>query len=187
MEATSTAKACAMMQAVGGRGIHRIPRAARRTAAAARPICDARAEMAYSIASPPIRWRRPARSVHWTVKLCMYQPQHFCAHFDNFFLRRMHPHTLMRTRPFATLVSVGSLGSYATHPQHFSGRWIVRDHRMSSRSVNPHCRDLSTCNKGLMIFQGAQSYITPNWYPSNMERSCPPGTMRSYTPMVGLR
>jgi hypothetical protein len=68
MEATSTAKACAMMQR-HGRGIHRIPRAGR-TAAAARPICEARVEMAYSIASPPIRWRRPARSVHCDVKLC---------------------------------------------------------------------------------------------------------------------
>jgi hypothetical protein len=50
---TSTGGACAMMQR-HGRGIHRIPRVGR-TAAAARPICAARAAMDYSIASLPIR------------------------------------------------------------------------------------------------------------------------------------
>ena len=39
----------------------------------------------------------------------MYQPQHFFV--DD--LSRMHE--LMRARPFATLVSAGSLGLYATH------------------------------------------------------------------------
>ena len=72
-------------------------------------------------------------------------------------------HTLMRTRPFATLVSVGSLGLYATHLptvlQADGSFGIIECHLARA---NPHWRDLSTCNEGLMIFQGAQSYITPN-------------------------
>jgi transcriptional regulator len=35
--------------------------------------------------------------------------------------------------------------------------------------ASPHCRDLAECNEALMIFQGPNGYVTPNWYPSKAE------------------
>ena len=32
--------------------------------------------------------------------------------------------------------------------------------------ANPHWRDLAEGNEALIIFQGPEGYITPNWYPS---------------------
>ena len=32
--------------------------------------------------------------------------------------------------------------------------------------ANPHWKDLAEGNEAMMIFQGAEGYITPNWYPS---------------------
>jgi transcriptional regulator len=32
--------------------------------------------------------------------------------------------------------------------------------------ANPHWKELAEGNEALMIFQGAEGYITPNWYPS---------------------
>ena len=32
--------------------------------------------------------------------------------------------------------------------------------------ANPHWKDLAEGNEALMIFQGPEGYITPNWYPS---------------------
>ncbi len=94
----------------------------------------------------------------------MYQPQHF--RVDD--LTRMH--ALMRARPFATLVSVGSLGLYATHLptvlQADGSFGIIECHLARG---NPHWKDLSAGNEALLIFQGAQGYITPNWYPSKAE------------------
>jgi transcriptional regulator len=94
----------------------------------------------------------------------MYQPKHF--RVDD--VRRLH--ALMRARPFATLVSVGSLGLYGTHLptvlQADGSFGIIECHLARA---NPHWRDLSACNEGLMIFQGPQGYITPNWYPSKAE------------------
>jgi transcriptional regulator len=37
--------------------------------------------------------------------------------------------------------------------------------------ANPHWRTLAACDEALMIFQGADSYITPNWYPSKAEHA----------------
>src|SRR5947207_1410374 len=35
--------------------------------------------------------------------------------------------------------------------------------------ANPHWKDLAAAGEALMIFQGPQAYITPNWYPSKAE------------------
>jgi transcriptional regulator len=35
--------------------------------------------------------------------------------------------------------------------------------------ANPHWKYLAECNEALMIFQGPDGYITPNWYPSKAE------------------
>lgn len=79
-------------------------------------------------------------------------------------------HALMRARPLATLVSAGSLGLYASHlptvlkDEHRYG--VIECHLARA---NPHCKDLAGDHEALMIFQGPQGYITPNWYPSKAQ------------------
>jgi transcriptional regulator len=94
----------------------------------------------------------------------MYQPDHFRV-AD---LPEMH--ALMRARPLATLVSAGSLGLYATHLPTVlrdDGPYgVIECHRARA---NPHWKDLAEGNEALMIFQGPEGYITPNWYPSKAD------------------
>jgi len=76
----------------------------------------------------------------------------------------------MRDRPFSTLVSGGSTGLYASHLptvlKNGGPYGVIECHLARS---NPHCRDLAEANEALMIFQGPESYITPNWYPSKVQ------------------
>ena len=79
-------------------------------------------------------------------------------------------HALMRARPFAALVSAGSSGLFASHlPTVLTdeGRYGVIECHLAR--ANPHWRDLADGGEALMIFQGAEGYITPNWYPSKAE------------------
>jgi transcriptional regulator len=91
----------------------------------------------------------------------MFQPDHF--RIDD--IAEMH--VLMRARPFATLVSAGSLGLYATHLP-----TVLKDEGPSGTiechlaRPNPHWKDLAEGGEALMIFHGAEGYITPNWYPT---------------------
>ena len=76
-------------------------------------------------------------------------------------------HALMRARPFAALVSAGSAGLYANHLPTVlkdDGPYGIIECHLAR--ANPHCRDLAGGNEALMIFQGAEGYVTPNWYPS---------------------
>jgi transcriptional regulator len=94
----------------------------------------------------------------------MYQPDLFRVED----LSRMH--ALMRARPFATLVSAGSTGLYATHLP-----TVLKDNapfglvECHLARANPHWKDLAACGEALMIFKGPEGYITPNWYPSKAE------------------
>ncbi len=94
----------------------------------------------------------------------MYQPDHF--RVDD--LPQMH--ALMRARPFAALVSAGAAGLYATHLP-----TVLRDDgpfgtiECHLARANPHWKDLATGGEALMIFQGPDAYVTPNWYPSKAE------------------
>jgi transcriptional regulator len=94
----------------------------------------------------------------------MYQPDHY--RVDD--LAQMH--ALMRARPFATLVSGGALGVYATHLP-----TVLKDDAPNGMiechlaRANPHWKDLAEGNEALMIFQGPEGYVTPNWYPSKAE------------------
>jgi transcriptional regulator len=79
-------------------------------------------------------------------------------------------HALMRARPFATLVSAGTSGLYASHfPT------IVKDSEplgvveFHLARANPHWKELAEGHEALMIFQGPEGYITPNWYPSKAQ------------------
>src|SRR5229473_2511987 len=94
----------------------------------------------------------------------MYQPDHF--RVDD--LAQMH--ALMRARPLATLVSGGALGLYATHLptvlKDDAPYGLVECHLARA---NPHWKDLAQSSEALMMFQGPEGYITPNWYPSKTE------------------
>ena len=94
----------------------------------------------------------------------MYLPDHFRV-AD---LPEMH--ALMRASPLATLVSAGSMGLYATHLPTVlrdDGPYGVIECHLAR--ANPHWKDLAEGNDALMIFQGPEGYITPNWYPSKAD------------------
>ena len=91
----------------------------------------------------------------------MYQPEHF--RVDD--VAQMH--ALMHARPFATLVSVGVIGLYASHLPTVlkeEGQYGVIEFHLAR--ANPHCRELGEAGEALMIFQGPEAYVTPSWYPS---------------------
>lgn len=91
----------------------------------------------------------------------MYQPNLF--RVDD--VAQMH--ALMRARPFAALVSAGELGLYASHlPTVLKDEGTYGVVECHLARPNPHCKELAEVREALMIFQGAEGYITPNWYPS---------------------
>jgi transcriptional regulator len=91
----------------------------------------------------------------------MYQP-------DDFRVEDVSEmHALMRARPFAALVSSGSAGFYASHlPTVLKDEGPCGVIECHLARANPHWKDLAEGNEALMIFQGPEGYITPNWYPS---------------------
>jgi len=94
----------------------------------------------------------------------MYQPDHF--RVDD--LPQMH--ALMRGRPFAALVSAGAAGLYGTHlPTVLKDGGPFGTIECHLARANPHWKDLAAGGEALMIFQGPDAYITPNWYPSKTE------------------
>ena len=94
----------------------------------------------------------------------MYRPDEFRVED----VARMH--ALMRARPFASLISNGSTGLYASHlPTVLKDEGSFGVIECHLARANPHWKDVATGNEALMIFQGPESYITPNWYPSKAE------------------
>lgn len=96
----------------------------------------------------------------------MYQP-------DGFRVEDLvQMHALMRGRPFATLVSAGSLGLFATHLptvlKDDAAYGLIECHLARA---NPHWKDLAESSEALMIFHGVEGYITPNWYLSKARPS----------------
>jgi len=94
----------------------------------------------------------------------MYRPEHFRVED----VTRMH--ALMRARPFASLVSNGSTGLCASHLPTVlkdEGSYGVIECHLAR--ANPHWKDVASRNEALMIFQGPEGYITPNWYPSKAQ------------------
>lgn len=91
----------------------------------------------------------------------MYQP-------DDFRVEDIpEMHALMRARPFASLISAGSAGLFASHLPTVlkdEGPYGVIECHLAR--ANPHCSELAEGGEALMIFQGPEAYITPNWYPS---------------------
>ncbi len=94
----------------------------------------------------------------------MYRPDHF--RVDD--LAELH--ALMRARPLAALVSATADGLYATHMPTVlkdAGPYGVLEFHLARG--NPHWKSLADCGEALLIFQGPEGYITPNWYPSKAE------------------
>jgi transcriptional regulator len=78
---------------------------------------------------------------------------------------------LMRTRPLASLVTLGATGLFAAHlplvlhredEQHA----VLRGHLARA---NRQWKELSRETEALAIFSGPQHYITPAWYPEKAE------------------
>ena len=89
----------------------------------------------------------------------MFQPDHF--RVDD--LAEMH--ALMRARPFAALVSMAPSGLYGTHlPTVLKDEGSFGTIECHLARANPHWKDLAKGEEAIMIFQGAEGYITPNWY-----------------------
>jgi transcriptional regulator len=90
----------------------------------------------------------------------MYQPQHF---------REDDPavqHALIRAHPLGLLVTTGSAGLEANLiPFVLDG--AAGDHGTLLGHLarpNPQWRQLDPAMEALVVFQGAEAYITPSWY-----------------------
>jgi len=80
-------------------------------------------------------------------------------------------HELIRQYPFGALITLNDAGLHANHipfeiesaPEPFGtlSAHVAR--------ANPVWRDLSRNHEALVIFQGAQTYISPSWYVSKRE------------------
>ena len=74
-------------------------------------------------------------------------------------------HALMRAHPFAALVSMTPSGLYGTHlPTVLKNEGANGTIECHLARANPHWKDLAKGEEAMMIFQGAEGYITPNWY-----------------------
>jgi transcriptional regulator len=79
-------------------------------------------------------------------------------------------HALMRGRPFASLVSTGASGLYASHLPTVlkdEGPYGVIECHLAR--ANPHWKELAEVAEALMIFHGPETYISPNWYASKAQ------------------
>jgi transcriptional regulator len=74
-------------------------------------------------------------------------------------------HALMRARPFAALVSNTPAGLYGTHlPTVLKEEGAFGTIECHLSRANPHWKDLAEGGEAMMIFEGPDGYITPNWY-----------------------
>jgi transcriptional regulator len=91
----------------------------------------------------------------------MYRPDHF--RVDD--IAEMH--ALMRARPLAALISAGAAGLYGTHlPTVLKEDGPFGTIECHLARANPHWKDLAAGGEAMMIFQGPEAYVTPNWYAS---------------------
>ena len=89
----------------------------------------------------------------------MFMPEHFRVED----VAEMH--ALMRAHPFAALVSMTPSGLYGTHlPTVLKEEGPCGTIECHLARANPHWKDLAKGEEAMMIFQGADGYITPNWY-----------------------
>jgi transcriptional regulator len=78
----------------------------------------------------------------------------------------------MRARPFAVLVTMGGDGLMATHlPTVLKAGSAGSLGRIECHLArpNPQWKSFAADAEALMIFQGAEAYVRPGWYPSKAE------------------
>ena len=80
-------------------------------------------------------------------------------------------HDLIRAHPFATLVAFGQEGLIGNHlpfvlHDELTDNGTLRGH---VARANPLWKNFDPTIDVLAVFQGADSYITPSWYPSKKE------------------
>jgi len=75
---------------------------------------------------------------------------------------------LLRGLRFGCLVTHGPEGLFASHLPvlYDAGRGVLAGHLARA---NPHAAQAGEGEAGLMIFQGAEAYVSPSWYPSKRE------------------
>ena len=95
----------------------------------------------------------------------MYQPSHFEE------TRADVLHTLLRSHPLATLVTLTAQGLEANHiPLLLRTEGVERPTLVGHVArANPLWRDTEFATPVLTIFQGPQHYISPGWYASKAE------------------
>lgn len=91
---------------------------------------------------------------------------HLPGHFEESRIDILHQ--LIRERPLATIVTLSSTGLNANHiPFELSAEpaplGTLRGHMARA---NPLWRDFSENIDALIIFHGAQAYVSPSWYPT---------------------
>jgi transcriptional regulator len=95
----------------------------------------------------------------------MYQPPHFRED------RLEIQHGLIKAHPLGLLISTGEDGPVANAIPFLldaaaSPKGTLRGHLARA---NPQWRDLEKDARALIVFQGAQTYVTPSWYATKRE------------------
>jgi transcriptional regulator len=95
----------------------------------------------------------------------MYQPPHFRED------RLAVQHDLIRAHPLGLVITAGPGGLMANAIPFLvnpaaSERGTLRGH---FARANPQLRELAAVEECLVVFQGPQAYITPNWYATKRE------------------
>ena len=95
----------------------------------------------------------------------MYMPQHFAE------TRLAEIHRIVRDNPLGALVTFSAKGLDANHvPFELDAeRGESGTLRAHVARANPLLTELSDGAEVMVIFRGAQGYISPNWYPSKHE------------------
>ena len=79
-------------------------------------------------------------------------------------------HKLIEEQPFASLITVGSTGLFASHiPMVLEQNGAMGQLRGHISRANTQWRDYTPEVEALGIFSGPQHYITPNWYLEKQE------------------
>jgi transcriptional regulator len=79
-------------------------------------------------------------------------------------------HKLMEDQPFASLITVGSSGLFASHiPMVLEQNGALGQLRGHISRANTQWRDYTAAIEALAIFSGPQHYISPSWYPEKQE------------------
>ncbi len=96
----------------------------------------------------------------------MYLPKHFEE------TRAEALHALIRSHPLGTLMTQDRSGALQADPIPFVLEAVQGEHdrlRGHVARANPLWRETREEVEALVVFQGAQSYISPGWYPSKAE------------------